>query len=427
MQIKKLFKESYTYRIIIFLFADDFDFRFTRSLVGKIFNKIKIPYFSYFLTFLSITLFWYEGIVSRIVPNISLGIIPSIILILAFLFADKNKIVIKKYHIWYLSLLSLAAISAVFAVFWGIDAKLLIFGWALLGQFFVALLLGQTLSKEQTIKFLIFGGLPLALTGIWQFVSEVKTPSAWFASFETGSTRAFAFMGSPNVLGVLVAILALISFAFYLKNKNRWYVFFSIIYSVTMLFTFSREAWVGYLVGLFIIIYHWKKKLFYFSPLISVVFLFNQVRERVLVTFSQTYWFDSYLDGRIRSLINGLFLASKRLFLGWGPGSYGGQLATQYNSPVYSQGIQNGNTPIYYADNQFIEILVQGGFLGIISLIGFIISASASLLEKRNNMMAIGVLGAFACFWVSGIFANVLEFGAISIPIGLLLGLAVNE
>ena len=129
-------------------------------------------------------------------------------------------------------------------------------------------------------------------------------------------------------------------------------------------------------------------------------------------------------------MINGLFIFKKYPFIGTGPGSYGGKLALNYTSPVYLEGIQNGYTALYYTDNQYLEILIQGGLLGIFSFGGFVISALVSLVHKykgNKDLMTLTGLAVFICFLTSGLFANVLEFGAIAVPMAIILGAELGE
>lgn len=420
---KEIYSESQLSKILNYLFSENFSLVFFKSYIGKSLSFICLPQLSFALTVLSVLLFFYEGFVSRFVP-ISISVLPSVLLLTAFVVADKTKLKIRKFHFWYLAFLLILFVSALFGVAFGVPKILMILGLALFGQFFIAILLGQALKNK--LNLLIFSGLPAAGFGIYQFASKAATPATWFSNFESGGTRAFAFFASPNVLGILGGMFALVSLALFFEKKSYIYLLSGAVYFMAMIFTLSRSAWIGFFSGAIFLVLAKNKRLFYFAPLALVLAFVPKIKERILAALTPNYWHDSYLDGRIWSVINGWYLTLKKPFVGWGPGSYGGQLAASYGSPVYLEGIQNGYTALYFTDNQFVEIAVQSGFIGLIAFLGFIISTIIYLLYKKK-VIVMGILSAFICFVISGMFANVLEFGALSVPLGLMLGAAENE
>jgi len=176
------------------------------------------------------------------------------------------------------------------------------------------------------------------------------------------------------------------------------------------------------------VIYNYKYVIY--LPLLALGLLIPQVRNRLFLSVSQDYIFDSTLDGRIWAFQNGFYIFQKHPLLGTGPGSYGGKLALNYASPTYLEGVQSGYTALYFTDNQYLQILTQSGILGILAFAGFVVASFSFLIRKyiaKKDIMSLATVGIFACFLVSGLFANVLEFGAIAIVIGLLLGKEMSD
>ena len=197
-----------------------------------------------------------------------------------------------------------------------------------------------------------------------------------------------------------------------------------------MFTSFSRTAWLGCLLGIVVIVVLYNYKLIIYVPLTLLVLLIPKIKNRFLASFTNNYSVASSLDGRKWAITNGFYIFKQHLLLGSGPGSYGGKLAANYASPVYLEGIQKGYTALYYTDNQFLEILVQGGILGFLSFCGFVVAAFVNLMRQyfdKNDLFALFTAGAFICFLFSGLFANVLEYGAIAVPMGLILGASFNE
>jgi putative inorganic carbon (HCO3(-)) transporter len=111
-------------------------------------------------------------------------------------------------------------------------------------------------------------------------------------------------------------------------------------------------------------------------------------------------------------------------------GTYGGQIALNNTSPIYHLGLQNGYVALAFTDNQWLEILVQTGVVGVFAFLGFAISTTWDLikrfLQKRNPLILTG-LATFFCFIICGFAANILEFSTIAVPVGIIIGSALNE
>ncbi len=432
MQIREAYYTSYFYKISKCLFFDGKVFPVSKSIAGKAFQKLYYPYVSEICLALSVFLFWYEGLVTRYLPVLANHGVASVLLVIGLLFAKKDKIIFNKLQFWYLGFLVLSLVSALFAIINNIGGTLLISGWLLFLQFGLAIFIAQSIKeKKRILKGLVFLSVPLSLVGIYQFVFHIKTSALWLSSFEQGiDTRSFAFFGSPNVLGIILSIIAILTLGFYLKERKAYYLVIAVLDILTVGFTFSRSAWLGLAAGILLIMLAYKPKLAFFSPALLLLLLIPQIKNRITAAFSGQYLTDSSLDGRIWSYINGVHIFKQYPFLGSGPGSYGGQLAAENASPVYLQSIQNGYTALYFTDNQYLEILVQTGVLGAITFLGFIICVFAALIDKfrgKRDILMLCVMGSFVCFLVSGLFANVLEFGAVAVPMGIILGSVVSE
>jgi putative inorganic carbon (HCO3(-)) transporter len=405
----------------------------SESFIGRLTRKLSVPVVTEGLLITSIALFWYKDFLTNIGLGVLSGsIVASVLLAIALVFADKSKIKIQRPHIYLVIFFVLALFSGALASLRGISPVLIISGWVLFAQFLIAILAAQGVSKpKRLLNNLIYLSIPMILVGGYQFISQQATSRLWVSAAETNiATRSFAFFGSPNVLGAVLAIVALVSGGIYFSDKNKYMAIVSVLATIVTVFTFSRSAWLGLMAGFLIMLAIKNWKLVLLSPIALLALFSSQVRTRILTVFTTSYWFDSSLDGRLWSLNNGLNLLSKYPFFGTGPGTYGGQLALNYSSPVYLQGIQNGYVALYFTDNQWLQLLVQTGIFGIIFFVLFCVQMFYHLFSKYNkhgDMIALGILGAFIVFLVTGLFGNVLEFGAISVLMGILLGISFNE
>ena len=395
------------------------------SRIGKLLQKLSFPVLSEFLILTSVFLFWYEGAL----PTYNLA---AVVLVLSLVCADKSKITITKAINFLVGFITIALFSGLVATWRGIDAKLILMGWALLAQFLVAILAAQGVAKPlRLIRNVIYLSVPMTLVGAYQYLANQPTSSLWVSAVETGiSTRAFAFFGSPNVLGAVLAMIALVATGLYLDGKNKLMLAISALSAVVLVFTFSRSAWLGLSVAVLVILVIRNSRLVLLTPLAAIALFIPQVWTRVSVVFTSGYWLDSSLDGRLWALNNGFHIWAKHPVFGTGPGTYGGKLALSASSPVYLESIQRGYVALYFTDNQWLQLLVQMGLAGVILFVLFVVNVFVELLRRYNksgSWTTLGILGAFVAFLATGFFGNVLEFGAIAVPVGIMLGVGLSE
>ena len=402
----------------------------SESFVGGFAQQLSVPIISEGLLLIAVALFWYEGFFSSVgLGFLSGAAIPSIILVLALVFADKSKIKIARPLIFLIIFFVVALFSGVLAAGRGISPVLIFSGWALFAQFLIAIMAAQGVAKpRRLLTNTMFLSLPMIVVGAYQFIANQATSRLWVAVSETNiSTRAFAFFGSPNVLGTVLAMVVLVALGLFLSEKNKYVAGISVLATVVTVFTFSRSAWIGLVVGIALVLVIRNYKLVIFSPLALFALLFSQVRTRLFTVLTPSYWFDSSLDGRLWSLNNGFHIWAKYPLFGTGPGTYGGKLALNASSPVYLQGIQNGYVALYFTDNQWLQLLVQTGLVGVVIFALFVAEMFYHLVSQYNehrDALTLGIMGAFVAFIITGFFGNVLEFGAIAVPMGVFLGIS---
>jgi len=401
--------------------------------VGRFAQKLSHPLVSEVLILTSVCLFWYEGLLVKFGATFVTSIpLASVLLVLALVLADKTEIRITKSTILLILFSIWALVAGANATLRGIDGRLIVLGWTLLVQFLVALLAGQGTAKPQRlIRNLLFASIPMIAAGAYQLLTNQATSKLWVSPAESSiSTRAFAFFGSPNVLGAVLVLLAFAAMGLYFVEKQKYFVAISLAAIAVTIFTFSRSAWMGLAAGLVFVLFIRNWKLVIWAPLATLVIFIPQIRDRLAVVFTSSYWLDSSLDGRLWALNNGFHIWAKHPLLGSGPGTYGGKLALNYASPVYLEGIQQGYVALYFTDNQWLQLLVQTGIVGLLLFALFAVNMLVELITKYNSgkrYLSLGVAGAFVAFLVTGFFGNVLEFGAIAVPMGIMLGVATSE
>jgi O-antigen ligase len=430
MQIKANWQQSFVKKALEALFVDKERFEVKKTRIGQFFSRFYLPYLTEILLFLAILIYWYEGFITKYVNFIGRDWLALLLVLLALLFVKKERLIFGKAQVWYLVFLLFLATSGLLAIFRDINPNLVFRGWLLFAQFGLVFYASPGLKKgKKYLNLLLILSSPLSLMGIYQYLVHKPTSQLWLSPGEN-LTRAFAFFGSPNVLGVLMVLMVILALGLFVKEKKYIYLIPAFLSFAVVIFTFSRSAWLSLAVAIIFALVVYNYRLLVLAPLLLLALLAPSVRNRFSISFSQGYLLDSTLDGRIWAWINGFFIFKKYPVFGTGPGTYGGKLAANYASPVYLEGVQNGYTALYFTDDQYLEILVQFGVLGLVSFIGFIISSLIVLIKrflKKKDIMALTSATAFISFLVSGLFANVLDFGAVAVPMALILGVSFSE
>jgi O-antigen ligase len=430
MKLSYKFSKSYLFRGLDFLFGPRTFFNLSESRLVSWLNRFNRPYVSEIAVGISIFLVFYKGLLGRFVP-LSLSLAVPLLLLVALVFVDKKKLVFNKPALWLGAFLMLLMFSGFWAIFSGANPVIIFLGILLYLQFVLAFLVGQGVGQEKVGRNVIALSMPAAIYGIWQYLSGSANSQIWFSSFENlNATRAFAWFGSPNVLGIVMAFVAALSLFELLAKKK---VVFGVTFAVSLfaLFaTYSRTAWLGFAIATAICLVVMNYKYIFVAPLALLVLLFGSIRNRIFALLNPQYLVDASLDGRLWAVTNGGYLWSRAPIFGYGPGSYGGQIAQTNASPIYLLGMQNGYTPLYFTDNQWLELLIQGGIFALVAIFAFFTSAVweiAAIFKVNKNRAILGSLAVLIILGFSGIFANVLEFGAVALPAGLIIGGALNE
>ena len=432
MSIKTTFKNSISFKLCKAFFWDNSRVLFKDSKILQKLNIFNNQYLSIIFLGLSILSVWYESLFTLLgagwVESFNLG---AIFLFLAFLFCDKRRILSTKSVIYLMLFLFISLVSCLWASLMGLELGMLLIGFLLFCQFVFAFVTASTYKDKFTfINIILVVSLPSLAVGIFQGFFGAATSRLWVSIAEQlVDSRAFAFFSSPNILGSVCMVMSIVAITAWLDQRKWCYLVYTLLAILTLILTFSRSAWLGLAIGIIValIIKNWK--LMAFTPLGFLALLVPSIRQRLLVVFSQSYLVDAALDGRIWSFNNAIEIFKSSPLIGTGPGTYGGQTAIYYDSPIYLRGMQNGYVALPYTDNQWLQVLVQTGVIGALSMGCFFVSHFVSNLRqyiRARQYFSLGIIAATAAIIVNGAFANILEFGAVSILAGAYLGLGGN-
>lgn len=272
-------------------------------------------------------------------------------------------------------------------------------------------------SGKKLMFALWLGGIPQGILALYQFFNQHVFASKWLGMAEQlgkqgGASviefadqrwlRAYGSFGSPNSLGIYLAVILLIGLILYLRENNlKLRIILSIgqlVILAGLILSFSRGAWLTTIVGLvtlLIIIYKREKiELFNFSKQVTFYILLAVFFLAIFYpVFMARFNFNNRLEHKsiyereiqyneALSLIN-----PARILFGVGPGTF-----------TYALYQKNVTLPSYQyqpVHNVYVLILVEWGLVGVIIFLIFHIK----LLEKisKNNLIYLPVIISLLC------------------------------
>ena len=152
---------------------------------------------------------------------------------------------------------------------------------------------------SKVIKFLVLFCLYVLLTtSLLQLALYPNLRNLYYLGYDPHLYRLFGFFLDPNLIGIVLAWGAI----YFLVNlKNKYYMISFALFTIALLFTYSRISWLVFLIGLGYYFWLTKKRLFLLLGLgllfiISMIFLpkrfgegTNILRTNSIVAKQQTW------------------------------------------------------------------------------------------------------------------------------------------
>ncbi|MCL2748360.1 MAG: O-antigen ligase family protein, partial [Oscillospiraceae bacterium] len=269
--------------------------------------------------------------------------------------------------------------------------------------FFVVVRLART-RRAVRLCYVIFVlmGAALGLHAIFQYIAGVPIPAHWVSIYEAGlRTRAFSIVGSPNILGCLMVMLAPMAagLSYTMTGLRRRALCWAgvVVMCLGCVFTFSRGAWVGLLVAVLVFSLLRDRRLLILGALAAVVALsIPQIWNRFSFIFTSAFERNNTSGGRSERWAYGLDLLERtNPVFGFGLGRFGGAVAMQN---------QTGSIRYFYLDNYYLKILVEMGYVGLVSYLFLLLSMLCNMLRALFRVRADNERYSL----ISGIFAGLV-------------------
>lgn len=293
--------------------------------------------------------------------------------------------------------------------------------------FFVGLNLINSRQQVKNICDIFMAvGLIVALYGIFQYVTGAEIPSTWVDKAEESlRTRAFSFIGSPNVLGSFLILHISMAFGSFMAAqhwlKKRVYLGITGISMLCLIFTFSRGAWIVFFFA-FLLLALWLDK----RILIALVILalitpvaVPSVYNRVAYMLSPEYAASAAEGGRIARWSQAVDYWEADPATGLGLGRFGGGVA-----------IANFPNSAYSVDNFYLKLATETGLMGLGAFLLLIFSAlrlgRRSIEQVKDNYLktlGTGIFVGLVAVLGHNMVENMFEFPLMATYFWFLLGL----
>ena len=260
----------------------------------------------------------------------------------------------------------------------------------------------------------------MALHGIYQFIIGVEMPAGWVDQNEAGvRTRVYSILTSPNIFGSLLTLAAPISLGLAFGEKNKIvkliFGFAALAMMGSLLFTFSRGAWIGFAVAFAVYVLIKDARLL--APgvvaVILVILLVPSVGNRITYMLSPEYIESSMRGGRLVRWLTGARILSFFPTFGVGLGHFGGAVAMNHGLSTLLDGEY---TEPFYMDNYYLKTAVETGIVGVLAMLGLIYGVIINSLrtvsaakEKRIKELSAGITAGLTGVIVHNFVENVFE------------------
>ncbi|MBZ9687619.1 O-antigen ligase family protein [Clostridium estertheticum] len=293
------------------------------------------------------------------------------------------------------------------STFYAVDKKLALSESArYISYVFMYFIIKYEFNNKKQVKILIrcyiFISAVLSSIGIVQYFTGFALDAKFIKTFAFGGgIKIASTLSHPNAYAgyLILIIFPVIMLSIYEKNKNKkiFYILLSILVFTNLLMTYSRNALLGFALGLVVLALLYSIKIIFalggFGVLILLIpSVFHRVQD--IANLSQN-------ESRIKLWKTALMMIKEHPILGVGNGNY----VTQYDTYIQKYRLDYNSYTHYPAHNSYLKVQSELGIVGIVSFLGVIVTALfrfrklySTTSDKFNKAFYMGVMASMIAF-----------------------------
>ncbi|SHH48496.1 O-antigen ligase family protein [Tepidibacter thalassicus] len=259
--------------------------------------------------------------------------------------------------------------------------------------------------------FMVFAGFLVSLYGIYQHFTLADTVQAWVDTemFEDIKSRVYSTLDNPNVLGEYLVLLIPMSIALFWESKKNSQRLIFIVTTITMIvclvFTYSRGAWLGLMLALFIFVVFLDKRLILLGVVALLIMPFVLPPSIINRFASIGNIQDSSSAYRISIWLGSLGIVKDYWISGIGMG-------TEVFKMIYSRYALSAAYALH-SHNLYIQLLIEFGIVGFslfILMIGVFYKKLIISYKKKSKFIStfmIALCSGLGGYLLQGLVDNI--------------------
>lgn len=299
------------------------------------------------------------------------------------------------------------------------------------GGIFLALMVYKEVNTKERLNNILtsiaIGAALVGVFGLYQFVFLGTVQREWIDASLKGviTRRAYSVFMNPNIFAeYLVLVTPLVVSQFWAHRdgfKKFIYLMIAALLLLNMMLTFSRGGMVSIAVAAMVFLFFAMRPLFVFLipiGIFSINFLPEKIQNRIYSIFN---FADSSTSYRFKmwGITKDLIRDNPMVGVGFGHKTFKQEFELLIRS-----------MPIFHAHNTYLEIMAEGGALGIISFLYIVIGSIVNLFksgmkstDKYIRTISIGLLASIIGILTNGMTEHIVYINRIIVMLWMVFGL----
>lgn len=299
------------------------------------------------------------------------------------------------------------------------------------GGIFLALMVYKEVNSKERLNNILtsiaIGATLVGVFGLYQFVFLGTVQREWIDASLKGviTRRAYSVFMNPNIFAeYLVLVTPLVVSQFWAHRdgfKKFIYLMIAGLLLLNMMLTFSRGGMVSIAVAAMVFLFFAMRPLFVFLipiGIFSINFLPEKIQNRIYSIFN---FADSSTSYRFKmwGITKDLIRDNPMVGVGFGHKAFKQEFELLIRS-----------MPIFHAHNTYLEIMAEGGALGIISFLYIVIGSIVNLFksgmkstDKYIRTVSIGLLASIIGILTNGMTEHIVYINRIIVMLWMVFGL----